>query len=362
MSGDNMKVFWLFRTNLRQYEYYHSIDNLEQFKKQCHDFYLLMGIWMLENTELEEFVVWRLTPNGAPILKFSDRVFDVRGKRFIQRFTPFFDCCFDVKQFHQRMYYASEPDITLFRGGFPEYGKLTKSNPEFFGLKLYLGAGQRVYPKYGGIYNKILVEDERDMHPKFDCIPFYKTANPNIFYPMDLEKKWDICWPCNFAQLKYKGQEWFIKQIAKSDYLKSLKIVHLGNKPEEGVKLCRKYGVNNIDFKGWVTRPELNKYLNQSKIGLVTSNEKDGSPRVITEILCSGNVVAINTTTRLLPYFYTSYGMMALDVNHMTIPERIQDILSIELLKEVRETQPHHKEIISMRSVSQKNMELWNEF
>lgn len=327
-----MKTFWLFRTNLRQYEYYHSIDNLEQFKKQCHDFYLLMGIWMLENTELEEFVVWRLVKEQSGHAKYSGRKeFEVNGKKFIQLFVDDFNDCFQFEQFPR-------PDITLFRGGFPDYGKITKANPNYFGLKLYLGAGQRVFPKYGGIYDKILVEDERDMNPNFDCIPFYKTANPNIFYPMDLEKKWNICWPCNFSQEKYKGQEWFIKQVAKSDYLKSLKILHVGNVPKRGRDLCKKYGVNNIVFKGWVTRPELNEYLNQSNLGLVTSNELDGSPRILTEILCTGIPVGIRYETRC----------WSLAVNNNTQKDGIYGLRYAQTTK------------MTLEIVCQGNLDLWN--
>ena len=342
-----MKTFWLFRTNLRQYEYYHSIDNLEQFKKECHDFYLLMGIWMLENTELEEFVVWRLRPKCST---GEDIVYAVGGKKFIQKFTEF-EYCFNYPK----------PDMTLFRGGFPEYGKLTRQNPSFFGLKLYLGAGQRVLPQYGGFYDKILVEDERDMHPDYDCIPFYKTANPNIFYPMNLEKKWDICWPCNFSQIKHKGQEWFIKQVAKSEYLKSLKILHVGNVPKQGRDLCRKYGVSNIVFKGYVARPELNKLLNQSKIGLVTSNELDGSPRVITEILSTKTQAALKEETR----FISVERYRPFDVtDKISQKEQILPIGIKWMINNKFNITDSNKEwgLFGFEVVCQKNLELWNEF
>ncbi len=336
----NMKTFWLFRSNLCQYEYYHSIDNLEQFKKECHDFYLLMGIWMLENTELEEFVVWRLRPKGDT---GEDRIFKVNNKKFVQKFTEF-EYCFNYPK----------PDITLFRGGFPEYGKLTKANPDFFGLKLYLGVGRRIQPLYGGIYDKVLVEDARDRNPTTGFIPFHKTANPNIFYPIHLEKKWDICWPCNFAQIKYKGQEWFIKQVAKSNYLKSLKILHLGNKPEVGEILCREYSIKNIEFKGWVSRPELNKYFNQSKVGLVTSNELDGSPRVITEIICSGIPITFRVETNIT--IGTTYDKNRHTCNAMIFNQHYR----IDPHTNNKKKYPT-KKAFSIDTICQKNWELWNE-
>lgn len=329
-----MKSFWLFRTNLRPLEYYHKINTLERFKRECHDFYLLQGIWFLENGIFDEVVVWRLRPNNVSDFEI---VFEVNGKKFIQRFVNDFNECF---------YYPS-PQITFFRGGFPEYAKLTSSHATHFGLKLYYGAGRRIQSRHGGVYDKILVEDQRDYGP--NTIPFYKTANPNIFYPMYLEKKFDICWPCNFAQLKYKGQEWFIKQVAASGYLKSLKILHVGNNPNVGKELSKKYKVNNIEYKGWVSRPELNKYLNQSKIGLVTSNEQDGSPRVITEILCSGIALLKRRGTRVVQ----SYSNSATLTDYNTDKE---NKFKIGYLSEESDI---YLSDVSMDSACQKNLELW---
>lgn len=301
---------------------------------------------MLENTELQEFVVWRTidfdirkTINGEEVatVGLPDKIFVVGDKRFVQRFAWGFNDCFN---------YPS-PDITFFRGGFPEYAKLIKAHAKYFGLKLYYGAGQRIQPQYGGVYDKILVEDERDYGP--NTIPFYKTANPNIFHPMNLEKKWDICWPCNFAQLKYKGQEWFIGQIAKSDYLRMLKILHIGDKPDIGKELCKKYNVNNVDFKGWMTRQELNKYLNQSKIGLVTSNELDGSPRVITEILCSGIPLLKRIDTRAIMKYLNSATFTGYNTDK-------ENRFKIDYLSEKSDLDLGD---VSMDHVCRKNLELW---
>ena len=57
-----IKSMWLFRSNLRPLEYYHQFKSLEEFNEDCHDFYLMQGMWYLENGYLDEFVVWRLAP------------------------------------------------------------------------------------------------------------------------------------------------------------------------------------------------------------------------------------------------------------------------------------------------------------
>lgn len=284
-----MKTFWLFRTNLRQLEYYHRYTDLAEFKQKCHDFYLLQGIWFLENDVFDEVVIWRLTPKDASEFEI---MFDINGKKFIQRFVHNFDECFC----HQ------SPSVTFFRGGFPEYGKLTKTLPGYFGLSLYCGTGQRVRPQHGGEYSKILVEDDLDLEN--GAIPFYKTANQQIFKPIKAEQQYDICWPCNFSQINCKGQQFFINEVGKSAHLKQLKILHVGNKPEMGKELCKRHRVSNIEFAGYVSRSELNILLNQSKLGLVTSNQLDGSPRILTEIMATGTPFLISGWTRRLKYYH----------------------------------------------------------
>jgi len=288
-----MKTIWLFRSDIKNLEYYHQYKTLVEFEKGCHDFYLLMLLWCLKNNHFDEVIIWRLTKD-----KKDDIVFDINGKKFIQRW---------VKNLSETFNYPS-PEVSFFRGGFQVYDEVVKQKPKHYGFKLYLGAGQRVFPKYGGKYDKILLEDKSDINNNFKCGLFYKTASPAIFHPNDKKIKYDICWPCNFTQIRHKGQEFFISNISKSEFLKSLKIVHVGNKPEVGKQLCNKYGVTNIKFMGWLERPMLNDLLNQSKIGINLSNKVDGCPRISTEILMTGTPMVLRKQTRLLDY-YKQHGV-----------------------------------------------------
>lgn len=284
-----MRRFYLFRSDLRILEDYHCYKNLDDFKNFCWDFYLLQGLCFLEHDYFDEVIIWRLQPKKRQ----SDIIFKVNGKKFIQKWVD------DFKE----VFKYPKSTISFFRGGFKSYCQITKQNPKFFGVKLYLGASQRLTPQYNGLYDHILVESERELKTISDSIPFYKTANPRIFKLLNLEKKYDICWPNNFTQIKYKGQEFFISVVGTCPYLKSLKIVHVGNNPEVGKKLCKKYNVTNIEFIGHTNRPGLNKILNQSKFGLVTSNLNDGCPRISTEILMSRTPLIIRENTRLLKYY-----------------------------------------------------------
>jgi len=220
-----MRRFWLFRSNLIPLEYYHQFTDLTTFEAGCHDYYLLLPIWLLRNDYFDEVTIWRLTKKPK-----DDIVFDVNGKKYIQKW---------VKNFNQTFDYPP-PDYSFWRGGFSEYDRVTSFQPDFFGKKLYLGAGRRQFAQYGGKYDAYLMEDERDFRISYRCAKFYKTASPNIFYPITCGKKWDICWPCNFTQIKYKGQEFFIKMISQNKELQKLKIVHCGNKSKIGQNLAKK--------------------------------------------------------------------------------------------------------------------------
>lgn len=337
-----MKRIWLFRSNLKPLEYYHKFKTLEEFKKKCHDFYLLQLIWFLENDICEEAIVWRLKPKKTtPAITFK-----INDKNFTQRFvSSFSDCLVHPK-----------PTVSFWRGGFSQYDSMT-SHPSNLGLKLYCGTGQRVVPQYGGIYNKILMEDEKDIR-KFkgghNCIPFYKTASSEIFKPISAELKYDICWPVNFTQHTQKGQKFFIKKVSESKYLRSLKIVQVGNKPAVGRKMCKQFGVTNIKFHGWVERPELNKLLNESKFGLCMSNRKDGCPRVITEILASGTPLLVREMTRLLD-FYKEKGVI--EFNDDNLESRIKHAMG--LYSYIRVEARENIKNISMESICRKNISLW---
>lgn len=334
-----MRRFWLFRSDLIPLEYYHKYTRLEDFENNCHDYYLLLPLWLLKNDYFDEVTIWRLTKKPkAPI------VFDVNGKKFIQRWVHNFNETFD---------YPS-PEISFWRGGFKVYDQVTKVKPKHFGLKLYLGAGRRQFSQYGGKYDAYLMEDERDFRHDYKCIPFYKTASPRIFFPVQTEKSWDICWPCNWTQIRYKGQEFFIKKISENKPLQKLKIVHCGNRPEVGKKMAKKYGVKNIEFIGSVERPKLNSILNRSRLALNLSNIQDGCPRISTEVLMSGTPLILRDTTRLLKY----YRKHTINILDKTIVK--------EIIRALSNYDYHKKSVLeaiktdlSFHNTNQKNIKTW---
>ena len=136
-----MRIFWLFRSNIKHLEYYHQYDNLKDFEENCHDFYMLFPIWLLRHDYFDTVVIWRLS--NRPIKEIN---FSVGDKMYSQRWVRNFS---DV-------YKYPKPQMSFFRGGFKEYDAVTKQNPNHFGLKLYLATGRRTYPQWGGIYDVFL--------------------------------------------------------------------------------------------------------------------------------------------------------------------------------------------------------------
>jgi len=337
-----MKTMWLFRSNLKSLEYYHEFKTLEEFEKKCHDFYLLMCLWYLKNNYVDQVIIWRLSKNPPiPI------TFDIQGKKFHQ---------FWVHNFEQTTKYPS-PDISFWRGGFQEYDRVTKQHPKHFGKKIYLGAGKRRVPQWGGKYNLLLMEDERDFVKGKNCAPFYKTASPEIF-KSNLEKpEYDICWPCNFKQITQKGQEDFIRAISKSKELKNLKIVHCGNAQKTGIALCNIYRVKNIEFLGSLKRPELNRVLNKSKTGIVMSNHMDGCPRVLTEIVMSGTPLLVRNITHFLSE-YKNPELGVIEFNDENISDKIIEGVNNWLKYKSRVIKATQNEF-SFEKTCKKNFEVW---
>lgn len=338
-----MRRFWFFRSNLKALEYYHEYKDLESFIKNCHDYYMLLPLWLLQKNYFDEVTIWRLTDK-----KKESIIFDVNGKKYIQRWVTNF----------KKISEYPVPDMSFFRGGFREYDQVTNAYPNHFGFKIYLGAGQRINAQWGGKYDIFLMEDDDDLRKNPNTYPYYKTASPFIFHNYKnttVKLIYDICWPCNFIQIKYKGQEEFIKSVAQSNMLSRLKIIHCGNKPQVGKKLCNKYGVKNIEFKGPQDRKSLNNILNHSRFGLNLSNRHDGCPRVSTEILMSGTPLIIHERTRLLSY-YKKRGVI--EVNNKNIAKKI-----ITALKDYSNYKTNTLQVInnelSFNNTNQKNIDLW---
>ena len=85
-----MRIFWLFRSNIKHLEYYHKYDNLEEFEMNCHDFYMLFPIWLLRENHFDAVVIWRLSTKPP-----KEITFNVDGKTYTQRWVRNFSLATD---------------------------------------------------------------------------------------------------------------------------------------------------------------------------------------------------------------------------------------------------------------------------
>jgi len=328
--------FYLFRSNIKELEYYHKYKDLYEFERYCHDFYMLFPMELLRNDIMDEVVIYRFSDIERQPIQF-----EINSKPYTQKWIRHLDDIFK----------DPSATMTFWRGGFTEYDNMINKNPKFFGRMLYLAASKRIVPT-NNKYDNVLIESDNDSSTS-NSKPFYKTVNPNIFKPLNLKPEYDLCWICNFSQISQKGQEWFIKKISESKRLRKLKILHLGNNPSIGAKLSTSYGINNITFADWKPREEINEYLNKSRFGIVTSNMNDGCPRTSTEILGSGTPLLVRDQTRLLSY-YKTHGVVVFSEN----PEEtiINSVTNYDYYKQdLLDTM----DTLSMKTICMKNFDLW---
>jgi len=178
------------------------------------------------------------------------------------------------------------PDVIFARGGFSEYHSFLSRYKKSF--KIYYGAGKRFLPQKGFYdYNLILVDSKEQLlyaKQKFPNIPselLIKPAPDNIMFYNNSNKIFDICFPANGSQHKFKGHKFVFNSIP-SEY----KVLNLGNnsglvRPE------------NITIKR-VLRKNIAQEYNKCKIGIVCcENNIDSCPRVIPEMLSCGLPIVV---------------------------------------------------------------------
>ena len=308
-----MKTFYLFRSNLRHLEYYHKYTELKEFEAKCHDFYLLFPLELLKMGKYDKVIIWRLTnkPRKDITFKFKNEL----GKKvlFIQKF------CY--RSFDEVFAY-DRPDVSIFRGGFKEYDNLINRSPGFFGKTFYLGASRRFLPSYGGNYDVILYESVKDLplnytNSQYIYKPFYKTANPKIFFPKDTKPEFDIIWPWKYTSDHRKGEKFFLKAIKDHSGLQQLKIYHCGNEVKKARKLFASFGVTNIICDDIKHYHDMNDVINNGICGILTSDKEDGCPRLSTEILSCGIPLLIRDKTRILDYYNGSGNIGYTDANEL---------------------------------------------
>ncbi len=123
-----------------------------------------------------------------------------------------------------------------------------------------------------------------------------KTADLDLFKPMNLDKKWDCIYPCRGKEGSWKRPELAIEACRIAN--KSLCM--------PGANLVNKYQ-HVTTFDKWQTPEELAVLYNQSKCLVITSDYKEMGPRIMMEaaacnipiVCCSDSPANISHISKL---------------------------------------------------------------
>jgi len=193
-----------------------------------------------------------------------------------------------------------KPDLIICRGGFPYYDSIVERYPK--AKKVYYGAGRRFYPIGYDEYDLFLVDSERQREKIISrrkrAMLLLKPA-ALLFKPINVEKKYDVCFMANASQAKIKRHRLFLRALAGSE----LKVLNLGNKDSKLIKLGKQLGVNVV-WGGWFLRKELPQKISQCKVGVCCSTGYDSCPRVIPEYLACGLPVV---ATKNMNFWHNKY-------------------------------------------------------
>jgi len=179
----------------------------------------------------------------------------------------------------------SNVDYLFCRGGHKEYIPIIKKCKKAY--KTYYGAGCRMFPQDGIHYDMILVDCEHDRkkavkkYPKSKIVLWTKPAARH-FKPVDVEKKYDVCYVCPNPKDKRKRVNWVYKTIPKD-----LRMLQLGNIPN--IKVPK-----NVKVKR-VAAVKMPRMYSKCKLLIAPYTEDDSAPRCIFEALaCDVPVLALD--------------------------------------------------------------------
>lgn len=239
---------------------------------KCDDIYTLICYEISKRNNHVEVLYW----NGERKHFFSDNLVEKRVPN-LKKYEPSF-----------------KPDVIFARGGFSTYDPLVRKFP--YAIKLYYGAhAKRFNPLYGTSipdqYDGIIVDSEEQMKackkdfPNTPSFRFIKPAPENIMNAhRNVPKQYDICFPANGRQKKFKGHEFVFSTVPKD-----LSLLNLGNR--SGLS----HPSNVTSYR--VLRKDIAKEYAKCKIGIICCNKGlDSCPRVLPEMLyCNLPIVVLDT-------------------------------------------------------------------
>jgi len=246
--------------------------------EECDDMWTHLFCKLCEEMNMDG-EIWHY--NGGPRkVRYTNKV--------IERWIPNLKAKIDSYSF----------DFVFARGGFSEYIPVIKVLDSQKCFKMYYGAGKRFFPIPRNSYNLVLVDSKEQKRLIKQHLPnqkvslFIKPAAENIFNPVKVKKKYDVC--VSFQLASYTKRFPLIIDSVKEGNLSTLII---GDVKEDLQKEVKKTYSNKITFAGRRKRKELPKLYSECKVGLATHSSLESCPRVIPEFLaCDLPIVVTNDT------------------------------------------------------------------
>ena len=204
-----------------------------------------------------------------------------------------------------------EPDILFVRGDMVDYYPLLDKFPNAF--KVYYSAGHYYLPPQRFKWDLVFVDDPRHKKEIRDApVELFKKSCVDKYFPGGNGKGTvDIYFTCNAPQWQRKGLRFFLRMMRE---LKGAKALCVGLRDEN---LEKEFAKLPVYFTGFIPRVHVGQMMARSKLGLVLSDETDGSPRVIQEYLCSNLPVVVRKETTHSPFYINSHTGIAANDNKM---------------------------------------------
>lgn len=221
-------------------------------------------------------------------------------------------------------------EYILSRGGFEWQEKMIEGKKC---CKIFYGAGRRFLPK--SYYDIILIDTKEQQKFASDAyrnakVVLWDKPAAEHFKPMDVEKKYDLCFIANGQQEIIKGIEWVYDTAPKE-----LSILHLGYpsrfSPPPNV-FCKR-----------VDRIDMPREISQCKIGILPYwSCVDSAPRALSEIIACGIPCVINRRLS------TSYNVVKEKKEFFwdTVKENLSKPPPIPEIKTVKQTAAMLRKII----------------
>jgi len=242
--------------------------------------------------------------------RFKKEIKEIYPKIFVYIFPSIESCLKDLEGNYK---------LLITRGNFDEFNPLLDTIKK--DVSIFYAGYREFIPTYIPIekFDIIWVDSLKQLKigknkfPNNKWVFLKKTVNSNIFYnDKNIEKKYDICYPAqHFAP--FKNHELLFSSISRMKNKKDITVICPGKYDLKfslsEVNLWAKMHDINVSFPGFLSSDDLAQTMRQSKIGVIPS-EKEGNPRIITEMIACGlPIVANKNLSSGLDYITSQTGV-----------------------------------------------------